>query len=145
MQIIDNITLPAFAGARPTITRYRGVDYVYLLENTSTPVRYSVTDGILTFDDSWQPPDVTNCGQQPGGSVIAMNEWIVGATNSVPATGALTVFAIHQGDASKYHSVQPYVNDPVAAVLAELFKDKSPNGGSPLCPGVDPRRPICRQ
>ena len=32
----------AFAGARPTITRYRGVDYVYLLENTSTPVRYSV-------------------------------------------------------------------------------------------------------
>ena len=25
----------AFAGARPTITRYHGVDYVYLLENTS--------------------------------------------------------------------------------------------------------------
>ena len=51
MQIIDNITLPAFAGARPTITRYHGVDYVYLLENTSTPVRYSVTNGIFTFDD----------------------------------------------------------------------------------------------
>ncbi len=35
MQIIDNITLPTLAGARPTITRYQGVDYVYLLENQS--------------------------------------------------------------------------------------------------------------
>jgi hypothetical protein len=138
MQIIDNITLPTFAGARPTITRYNGVDYVYLLEGTSTPVRYSVTNGILTFDDSWQPPAVTNCGQQTGASLIAMNDWIVGATNSVPATGALTVFAIHQGDASRYFSLQPYLNDPVAPELAEAFKTAAPNGGSPLCPGVDP-------
>jgi hypothetical protein len=138
MQIIDNITLPTFAGARPTITRYNGVDYVYLLENTSTPVRYSVTNGILTFDDSWQPPTVTNCGQQTGASLIAMNDWIVGATNSVPATEPLTVFAIHQGDASKYYSVQPYMNDPVVPELKAAFATKSPNGGSPLCPGVDP-------
>jgi hypothetical protein len=39
LEIIDNITLPAFAGARPTITRYRGVDYVYLVEKTSNAVR----------------------------------------------------------------------------------------------------------
>jgi len=39
MRILDKITLPAPAGARPTITRYRGVDYVYLLENTSDAVR----------------------------------------------------------------------------------------------------------
>src|SRR4029434_3352748 len=38
MQIIDNITLPTFAGARPTITRYRDVNYVYLLEKTSNAV-----------------------------------------------------------------------------------------------------------
>jgi hypothetical protein len=138
MQIIDNITLPAFAGARPTITRYNGVDYVYLLENTSTPVRYSVTNGILKFDDSWQPPAVTNCGQQPGGSLIVMNEWIVGATNTVPATEPLTVFAVHQGDASKYYSVQPFANDPIGPVLAAAFATAAPNGGSPLCPGVDP-------
>jgi hypothetical protein len=138
MQIIDNITLPAFAGARPTITRYKGVDYVYLLENTSTAVRYSVTNGFFTLDESWQPPAVMNCGQQTGGSLIVMNQWIVGATNSVPATGALTVFAINQGYASKYYSVQPYVNDPVAPVLAALFATASPNGGNPLCDGVDP-------
>ena len=55
MRIIDDITLPAPAGARPTITRYRGVDYVYLLENTSNVVRYSVRHGIFTLDNSWTP------------------------------------------------------------------------------------------
>jgi hypothetical protein len=136
MQIIDNLTLPNPAGARPTIARYNGVDYVYLVERTSTPVRYSVTNGIFTLDDSWQPPAVTNCGQEPGGSLIVMNDWIVGATNTIPATEPLTVFAIHQGDASKYYSVQPFANDPVAPELAAAFADKSPNGGNPLCPGV---------
>jgi hypothetical protein len=51
MQIIDNITLPAFAGARPTITRYHGVDYIYLLEKISNAVRYSVHNGV----SSWTP------------------------------------------------------------------------------------------
>jgi hypothetical protein len=126
MQIIDNLLLQHPAPARPTITRYRGVDYVYLVENVSTPVRYSVTNGFFTFDNSWQPPAVDNDGQQPGGSLIVMNDWIVGATNSVPATGALTVFAIHQGDASKYYSVQPFADDPVAPVLAQAFATASP-------------------
>lgn len=121
MEIIDNITLPTFAGARPTITRYGGVDYVYLLEGTSSAVRYSVRNGVFTLDTSWTPPPVTNPGQTPGGSLIAMNDWIVGATNTVPATGALTVFAINQGDASIHYSVQPYLDDPVAPELAAIF------------------------
>jgi hypothetical protein len=141
MQIIDNITLPFPAGARPTITRYNGVDYVYLVKNTSTPVRYSVTNGIFTFDQSWQPPAVANCGQEPGGSLIAMNEWIVGSTNTVPATEPLTVFAIHQGDASRYYSVQPFANDPVPPELRAAFATKAPNGGSPLCTGSPPPCP----
>jgi hypothetical protein len=121
MQIIDNITLPAFAGARPTITRYNGVDYVYLLENTSNAVRYSVKNGIFTLDTGWTPDNVPYPGQTTGGSLIVMNDWIVGATNSVPATGALTVFAINQGDATKVFRLQPYVNDPVAPELAAAF------------------------
>ena len=56
MQIIDNITLPAFAGARPTITRYHGVDYVYLLENTSNAVRYSVQTGSSRWTPAGLPP-----------------------------------------------------------------------------------------
>jgi hypothetical protein len=122
MQIIDYIPLPAFAGARPTITRYRGVDYVYLLENISSAVRYSVRNGVFTLDTSWTPPAISHDGQTPGGSLIVMNDWIVGATNSAPATGALTVFAINQGDASMHYSVQPYKDDPVAPELATVFK-----------------------
>jgi hypothetical protein len=123
MQIIQNITLLAPAPARPTITRYPGVNYVYLLENTSNPVRYSVSNGMFTLHTSWTPPAAINpnSGQTPGGSLIVMNDWIVGATNTVPATGALTMFAINQGDASMYYSVQPYLHDPVAPELAAVF------------------------
>jgi hypothetical protein len=121
MQIIDNITLPAFAGARPTITRYRGVDYVYLLEKTSNAVRYSVKNGIFTLDTSWTPAAVPYPGQTTGGSLIVMNNWIVGATNTVPATGRLTMFAINQADASKVFLLQPYGNDPIAPELSKAF------------------------
>ncbi len=126
MQTIQIYTLQAPAPARPTITRYHGVDYVYLLENTSLPVRYSVSHGIFTQDTTWNPPAVSNDGQEPGGSLIAFNDWIVGATNTVPATGALTTFAINQGDASKYYSLQPYKCDPVDPLLAKAFAAASP-------------------
>jgi hypothetical protein len=121
MQIIDNITLPAFAGARPTITRYHAVDYVYLLEKTSNAVRYSVKNGIFTLDTSWTPPAVPYPDQTTGGSLIVMNDWILGATNTVPAAGALTVFAINQSDASKVFYLQPYVNDPNPPLLSKAF------------------------
>ena len=81
MEIIDQITLPAFAGARPTITTYGGVDYVYLLEKTSNAVRYSVTDGQLTLDTSWTPAAVPYPDQTTGASLIAFGDWIIGATN----------------------------------------------------------------
>jgi hypothetical protein len=138
MTIIQQLTLLNPAAARPTISRYNGMDYLYLVENASTPMRYMVTNGFFTEDETWQPPAVANCGQQVGGSLIVMNDWIVGATNAVFATEPLTVFAIHQGDASKYYSVQPFANDPVAPELAAAFHDKAPNNGSPLCDGVDP-------
>jgi hypothetical protein len=136
MQTIQILTLPAPAPARPTIARYHGVDYVYLLENTSLPVRYSVSNGIFTLDSSWTPPAVSNAGQEPGGSLIVMNDWIVGATNTVPATGALTTFAINQGDASKYYSLQPYKCDPVDPVLAAAFATASP-GNQPAVSWAD--------
>jgi hypothetical protein len=126
MQIIDNITLPAPAGARPTITQYRGVDYVYLVENTSNAVRYSVKSGIFTLDTNWTPAAVAYPGQTPGGSLIVMNEWVLGATNSIPATGALTMFAINQGDATKVFTRQPYVNDPIPPELYAAFATAAP-------------------
>ena len=128
MQTIQIYQLQAPAPARPTITHYNGVDYVYLLENTALPVRFSVSHGIFTQDTSWNPPAVSNDGQEPGGSLIAMNDWIVGNTNTVPATGAMTVFAINQGDSSKYYSRQPFKDDPVAPELKLAFATASPGG-----------------
>ena len=130
MQIIDYILLPAPAGARPTITRYRGVDYVYLVENTSNAVRYSVKNGIFTLDTDWTPAAVPYANQTPGGSLIVMNDWVLGATNSIPAAGALTVFAINQSDASEVFLLQPYVNDPIPPELAAAFATAAP-GGAP--------------
>jgi hypothetical protein len=130
MQIIDNITLPAFAGARPTITRYHGVDYVYLLENTSNAVRYSVHNGFFTLDTSWTPAAVPYPGQTTGGSLIIMNDWVLGAPNSIPAAGPLTVFAINQSDATKVFLLQPYVNDPIPPELSAAFATAA-SGGVP--------------
>jgi hypothetical protein len=125
-----NITLPAFAGARPTITRYHGVDYVYLLENTSNAVRYSVHNGFFTLDTSWTPAAVPYPGQTTGGSLIIMNDWVLGATNSIPAAGPLTVFAINQSDATKVFLLQPYVNDPIPPELSAAFATAA-SGGVP--------------
>jgi hypothetical protein len=121
MHIIDNITLPAFAGARPTITQYHGVDYVYLLEKVSNAVRYSVRNGVFKLDTGWTPPAVPYPGQTTGGSLIVFNNWIVGATNSIPAAGRLTVFAINQGDAKNVLYLQPYVNDKIPPELNKAF------------------------
>ena len=54
-------------------------------------------------------------------SVVVMGDWILGATNTVPAAGALTVFAIHQADASNMLLLQPYVDDPIPPLLSKPF------------------------
>ena len=128
MRIIDRVTLDAFAGARPTITRYRGVDYVYLLEKVASPVRYIVTHGKFTFDESWQPAIPTS-GQTAGGSLIVMNKWIVGATNTPPSAAPLIVFAIRQSDGSKVLTTQPYVSDPISPELAKAFSQAATVNG----------------
>ncbi len=124
MKILDKVTLKAFAGARPTITRYKGVDYVYLLEKTSQAVRYSVKDGQFTLDESWTPPELPAKyeGQTTGGSLIVMNNWILGATNTVPAAGHLTMYAINQGDPSDVLYDQPYATDPIPPLLHHAFE-----------------------
>jgi hypothetical protein len=128
MGIIDQITLPAFAGARPTVTTFDGVDYVYLLEKTSNAVRYSVTDGQLSLDTSWTPAAVPYPDQTTGGSLIVFGDWILGATNTVPAAGPLTVFAISQSDASNMLLAQPYVDDPIPPELSKAFATAAAGG-----------------
>jgi hypothetical protein len=121
MTIIDNITLPAPAGARPTITRFNGIDYVYLVERVSNVVRYAVTNGKFALDTSWTPVAVPFDGQSASASVMVMHNWIVGATNSIPAAGKLTMYAIDQADATRIHYLRPYLDDPVPPFLTKAF------------------------
>jgi len=65
MTIISSVTLSKLRRRASTISHYNGMDYVYLLEGTSTAVRYMVIDGHFYFDESWQPPAVANCGSSP--------------------------------------------------------------------------------
>jgi hypothetical protein len=132
MRIIDQVQLKAFAGARPTITEYKGVDYVYLLERIASPVRFSVKNGKFTQDTNWTPtiPQTTN-GQTTGGSLIVMGNWILGATNSVPSAAPLTMFAVNQGDGSDVIETQPYKNDPPPPELAAAFAGKATLNGQP--------------
>lgn len=50
-----------------------------------------------------------------------MGDWIVGATNTVPATGPLTMFAINRADPNKLFRLQPYINDPVPPFVHAAF------------------------
>ena len=96
MRVIDKITLPAPVGARPTIGRYQGKEYVYLLEPT-TAIRYDVKDGKFTLDRTWKPGTITLEGQTLCTSFVVMNDWVVAQTNTLPASTALDVIAINQG------------------------------------------------
>lgn len=125
MQVIDNITLPAPVGARPTISTFKGKDYVYLLEPT-TAIRYEVKKGKFHLDTSWNPGTITVSGQTLCTSFVVINDWIVAQTNTLPASTPLDVIAINQCDASRIYKLQPFAGDPIPSLVAAAFSDQDP-------------------
>lgn len=120
MQVIDNITLPAPVGARPTITQFNNKSYVYLLEAT-TAIRYVVQGGMFTLDTSWNPGVITLPGQTLSTSFVVVNDWVVAQTNTLPATTALSVISINQANAAIQFSIQPFLGDPIPPVIGAAF------------------------
>lgn len=142
MQVIDNITLPAPVGARPTISTYRGKNYVYLLEPT-TAIRYEVVGGKFILDQFWNPGAITVSGQTLCTSFVVMNDWVVAQTNTLPASTALDVIAINQADASIIYKLQPFAGDPIPPLVAEAFANQGPGGvqaisWAPMSVSADP-------
>lgn len=142
MQVIDNITLPAPVGARPTISTFNGKSYVYLLEPT-TAIRYEVNGGKFILDNSWNPGTITLNGQTLCTSFVVMNDWVVAQTNTLPASTALDVIAINQGDASKQYRLQPFAGDPIPPLVAAAFSNQGPGGvpaisWAPMSVSADP-------
>lgn len=142
MQVIDNITLPAPVGARPTISTFNGKNYVYLLEPT-TAIRYEVNGGKFILDNSWNPGTITLSGQTLCTSFVVMNDWVVAQTNTLPASTALEVIAINQNDASKQYRLQPFAGDPIPPLVAAAFSNQGPGGvpaisWAPMSVSADP-------
>lgn len=142
MQVIDNITLPAPVGARPTISTYKGKNYVYLLEPT-TAIRYEVNEGKFILDNSWNPGTITLSGQTLCTSFVVLNDWVVAQTNTLPASTALDVIAINQGDASNQFRLQPFAGDPIPPLVAAAFSSQGPGGvpaisWAPMSVSADP-------
>lgn len=142
MQVVDNITLPAPVGARPTISTFNGKNYVYLLEPT-TAIRYEVKDGKFILDNSWNPGTITLSGQTLCTSFVVMNDWVVAQTNTLPASTALDVIAINQGDASNQFRLQPFSGDPLPPLVAAAFSTQGPGGTqaiswAPMSVSADP-------
>lgn len=142
MQVIDNITLPAPVGARPTISTFNGKNYVYLLEPT-TAIRYEVQGGKFILDNSWNPGTITLTGQTLCTSFVVINDWVVAQTNTLPASTALDVIAINQGDASRLYRLQPFAGDPIPPLVAAAFSTQGPGGvqaisWAPMSVSADP-------
>jgi len=127
MKVVDNITLPAPVGARPTITVFQGKNYVYLLEPT-TAIRYAVINGQFILDNSWNPGTITLSGQTLCTSFVVINDWVVAQTNTLPASTALSVIAINQADASIIYTLQPFAGDPIPTLVAAAFSTSGPGG-----------------
>ena len=127
MQVIDNITLPAPVGARPTVTQYNNKNYVYLLEAT-TAIRYEVQNGFFTLDTLWDPGTITLSGQTLCTSFVVVNDWVVAQTNTLPSATALSVISINQGNATQQFSIQPFLGDTIPPLISEEFSTAAPGG-----------------
>jgi hypothetical protein len=127
LEIIDQVVAPEFIGGRITATEFENRFYVYLTGQT-TVFRYIYEDRRLTLDTSWDPGAVVRPGQSGPTAVAVMHDWVVFATNAVPADTPLSVVAINQADASRQFSSQPFAAVP------------SPQSWSPSAVSVDPLR-----
>jgi hypothetical protein len=133
LKVLDQVTLPATVAGRPTTAHFRGHDYVYLA-TPSTAIRYQITNGHFTLDESWNPGDIYLSGQTVSSAVVVMKDWFVVQTNGSPATVPLSVIAINQADARQRFSSQPFAG----AAVPEGF----PTSWAPMSVSVDPHHSL---
>ncbi len=134
MTVLHQLTLPAPAGARPTVARFNGKNYAYLVEGYGPckAVRYEVgSDGTLTLDPTWAPLVTQVTGQTATTSLVVLKDWVAVANNSIKTTVPMSVTAISQADATKIVSMQPFATDtPDPWLVSELGGATSMVGAS---------------
>jgi len=129
LEVIDQTVAPELIGGRIAATEFENHSYVYLT-GQKTVFRYIYEDRRLRRDFSWNPGTVVLSGQSGPSAAAVMNDWVVFATNSVPAATPLSVVAINQADASRQFSSQPFaaVGSPqswcVSAVSVDPLRNR---------------------
>jgi len=127
MKVIDQTTLPSYIIGRVTVGKYKGQEYAYFF-SVNTFIRYKINQGHLAFDSSWSPGTLLVSGQTVGWAAVLLNDWVVGQCNGLPASTAVSVFAVNQGDASNQFTMQPFVGDPIPPLVAAAFSKQAPGG-----------------
>ncbi len=107
LTIIDSLQGPEPSSGRISTTRYKGIDYVYLV-GFEKIYRYIAVHGKLSMDETWKPVQYLRGDQSPASAIAVMNDYVVFNSNCVPTTGPLTVWAISQDDSDKQFRIQPF-------------------------------------
>jgi hypothetical protein len=128
MAIVNQIALPTNLPGKLTVGTYQNQDYVYLSGATSW-LRYAVSNsGAISLDTSWNPGTLLLSGQTPGNGLVVMNDWVIGQLNASPSATALSVVAVNQGNALNQFSIQPFLGDPVPALVLAAYSSAAPGG-----------------
>lgn len=128
MKVLHTVTMPGEVLGRVCIGRYQGKDYAYIFAQSGF-IRYEISPaGAITLDPSWSTAPVLTSGQTIGWSLIPMGDWVVTQSNGLPASVPSTAYAVHQGDASKRFTMQPFANDPIPPVVKAAYRKQAPGG-----------------
>jgi hypothetical protein len=128
MTVLDTVTLPGLVIGRATIGRYQGKEYAYLFAQRGF-IRYEIaSNGKLTLDPSWTTGPLLTPGQTLGWAAVVMGEWVVSQCNGLPASAPVSVYAVHQGDASKRFTITPFANDPIPPEVKAAYREQGPGG-----------------
>ncbi len=128
MTLVDTVTLPSRVIGRPTVSRYQGKEYVYIFAESGF-IRYLITPaGKLTLDSSWAAGPLLTSGQTIGWGAVVIGDWVLSQCNALPGSEPASVYAVHQGDASKRFTIQPFANDPIPPLVKAAFRKQGPGG-----------------
>jgi hypothetical protein len=129
MKVSKTVTMPGEVIGRVTVGSYKGREYAYFFTVSEGLIRYEVgRNGSLRLDRSWRTGPLLTPGQTPAWAALIMGDWILTQSNGLPASAPMSVFAVHQGNAARRLSVQPFAGDPVPPQVKRAYGELGPGG-----------------
>lgn len=108
LETLDAIELSQQVTARPIVTEYNGVIYIYMAgASTLQRVIWDPDSQTLSTDESWVPEYLLE-GQSSGSAPNVLGDWIVSNTNVNPSQVPMSVVAVNQNDATQLTRINPW-------------------------------------